>query len=185
MLIEHNREKIINAIIYFVTNTKFCGITKLCKLMYYLDFLHFKETGRSVTGMDYDAWNFGPVPTTLYDEISNLKLKPDLRESISIRTINNFTVMKARKPFNGLHFTKREKRILEKVAFIFEEAKTEDIVEASHLPNHPWYETIENKGFKAKIDYMLALDGSGESISKEEALERISDREEMKRVFSG
>ena len=46
MLIEHNREKLINSIIYFISNTKYCGKTKLFKLLYYLDFMHFIGTKR-------------------------------------------------------------------------------------------------------------------------------------------
>jgi uncharacterized phage-associated protein len=75
MLVEHSREKLINSIIYFLKNTKNCGKTKLFKLLYYLDFMHFRETGRSVTGLDYYAWDFGPVPKKLYDEINNPPLK--------------------------------------------------------------------------------------------------------------
>ncbi|MEO5361022.1 MAG: Panacea domain-containing protein [Nitrospirota bacterium] len=185
MLIDHNREKTINAIIYFLNNTKSCGITKLCKLLYYLDFLHFKETGRSVTGMDYYAWNFGPVPAALYDEIDKAEFKPDLKASIAIQTTEKFKIMKPKKHFNDIFYTKRELRILKNVAFMFKDANTEDIVEASHLPNLPWDKTIENKGLYEKIDYLLSLDNTAGSISMEEALERISDREEMKKVFSG
>ncbi|MBF0553919.1 MAG: SocA family protein [Nitrospirae bacterium] len=187
MLINHDRAKIVNAIIYFSKNTKFCGKTKLYKLMYYLDFLHFKETGRSVTGMDYNAWEFGPVPASLSNELSNDALKPDMKESISIQPKNEkqFVAIKAKKPFDDLYFTKRELRILKNVAYMFHEAKAKDMVESSHLPNEPWDKTIKNRGLKARIDYMLALDGSSESISEEEALERIADREEMKKVFSG
>lgn len=36
--------------------------TKLNKLLFYADFLHFKEYGRSITGLCYANLNFGPVP---------------------------------------------------------------------------------------------------------------------------
>ncbi len=58
MLIEHDRAKLLNSIIYFLSNTKSCGKTKLFKLLYYLDFMHFREIGWSVTNLDYYAWNF-------------------------------------------------------------------------------------------------------------------------------
>ena len=45
MPIYHHREKLLNAIVYFANHTKSCGKTKLYKLLYYLDFTHFKETG--------------------------------------------------------------------------------------------------------------------------------------------
>lgn len=54
-----NGEKLINAIIYFCTNTQVCMKTKLFKLLYLLDFEHFKVTGKSVTGLEYKAWKLG------------------------------------------------------------------------------------------------------------------------------
>ena len=33
MLRDHSREKLLNAVVYFATNTKFCGKTKLYKLL--------------------------------------------------------------------------------------------------------------------------------------------------------
>ncbi|MBF0346000.1 MAG: SocA family protein [Nitrospirae bacterium] len=186
MLINHNREKLLNAIVYFLTKTKNCGITKLCKLLYYLDFLHFKETGRSVTGLIYYAWEFGPVPQTLYKEVRNNPL-PDLQESIYLTSNKNepIVAMKAKKRFDDKYFSKRELRILENVAFIFKDIKAEEIIEASHLPNHPWDKTIKTKGLKSEIDYTLAIDKSDESISLEEALERISDSKVIRKAFSG
>lgn len=183
MLIEHNREKLINAIIYFLKNTKSCGKTKLFKLLYYLDFMHFRETGRSVTGLDYFAWKFGPAPKSLADEFSSPPA--DLKENISIQANENgFTEIKPKKKFDDTFFTKRELRILEEVAYIFKEAKAEDIVEASHLPSHPWDKTIKSKGERAKIDYILALDNTETSLPKDEVMERMRDKEEIKKAFN-
>ena len=184
MIIEHNREKLINAIIYFLNSTKFCGKTKLFKLLYYLDFMHFRETGRSVTGVDYYAWQFGPVPKTLAEEIKSPE--PDLNTSISIQENNtDFTVMKPKRKFDDAFFTKREMRLLENVAYIFKDAKADDMVETSHLPNHPWDKTIKSKGEPAKIDYTLALDDTEASLSLDEVLERLRDREEIVKAFNG
>lgn len=183
MLIEHDREKLLNAATYFVKKTKYCGKTKLLKLLYFVDFMHFRETGKSVTGLEYYAWDFGPVPTELYEEMDNPG--PDLKEALSFLPIKDksFVEIKAKKRFDDRYFTKRELRILERVAFIFKEARAEDMVEASHLPNHPWEKTIKTKGRMVKIDYLLALDNTPESLSEEEARERISDREEIRRAF--
>lgn len=68
MLVSHEREKMINAIIYFANHTRHLGKIKLFKLLYLLDFEHFSQTGRSVTGLDYRAWKFGPVPVALEQE---------------------------------------------------------------------------------------------------------------------
>ena len=149
--------------------------------------MHFRETGRSVTNLDYYAWDFGPVPKNLFNEMENPLA--DLKESIFIppksdKNNKSFVELKAKKKFDDKYFTKRELRILENVAFIFTDAHAEDIMEASHLPNHPWDKTIQSKGEKAKIDYELALDSSESSLSLEEVLERIKDKEEIKKAFN-
>lgn len=61
MLTNHERQKLVEAVLYFATNVKKLGKVKLFKLLYFLDFEHFRDTGRSVTGMDYVAWKMGPV----------------------------------------------------------------------------------------------------------------------------
>ena len=68
MIKTHEREKLINAIVFFAKNTKYCGKIKLIKLLYFLDFELFRQTGRNVTGLDYRAWKMGPVPTDFYQE---------------------------------------------------------------------------------------------------------------------
>lgn len=72
MLTNHERQKLVEAVLYFATNVKKLGKVKLFKLLYFLDFEHFRDTGRSVTGMDYVAWKMGPVPEVLYSELSAL-----------------------------------------------------------------------------------------------------------------
>ncbi|MBI5098344.1 MAG: SocA family protein [Nitrospirae bacterium] len=185
MMIEHTREKLINAIIYFLDKTKFCGKTKLFKLLYYLDFMHFRETGKSVTGLDYFAWDFGPVPVDLFKEMGNPP--EDLKENIFIpaKTDKSFIEMKPKKKFDDKYFTKRELRLLDNIAFIFKEAKAENMIEASHLPNHPWDKTIQSKGERSKIDYILAIDDTDKSLSLDEVKERLKDKEEIKKAFNG
>jgi hypothetical protein len=55
MLVTHEREKLINAILYFAHETKYLGKFKLFKLLYLLDFEHFRLTGHSVTELDCRA----------------------------------------------------------------------------------------------------------------------------------
>jgi len=182
MIITHHREKLINAIIYFARNTKKCGKTKLMKLLFFLDFMHFKQTGKSVTGLDYYAWDMGPVPKTLFDEISG-DMGEDLKEAIAIQPIDRFQKIVPKKKFDGKHFTARETKLLEQVAFVFKEADANQMKETSHLKNEPWDRTKREKGMLAKIDYMLAIDGMDDSLSSEDATERKQDIDEIYRIF--
>ena len=185
MLVNHNREKLLNAIIYFSKNTKYCGITKLCKLLYFLDFMHFRETGRSVTGLDYFAWDFGPVPQELYFELKN----PSQELEDYIRKVSDsegsLEKLIPQKKFDDKHFSKKELGILQEIVYIFKDAKAKDMVDASHLPNHPWDRTIKEKGEKKRIDYLLAIDNTGKSLKIEDVRERMKEREELIKAFNG
>jgi uncharacterized phage-associated protein len=85
VIITHEREKLIQAINFFARNTRKCGKTKLFKLLYFLDFEHFKLTGRSVTGLSYNAWKMGPVPVALFNEIE--QPGDDLAKVVQFREI--------------------------------------------------------------------------------------------------
>lgn len=181
MIITHHREKLINAIIYFAKNTKYCGKTKLMKLLYFLDFWHFKQTGQSVTGMEYFTWERGPVPKDLFNELDDMKT--DLKAGISIVTYENFQKIVAKKKFNDEHFSNREKKLLKDIADIFKDVRADNISEISHLKNAPWYKTLQDKGPWQKIDYLLSIDDMEGSLSYEEAKERMEEISEMHRVF--
>jgi len=60
VLISRNREKLINAIVYFASNTQHCGKVKLFKLLYLLDFSHFRETGRVSPASTIVRGKWGP-----------------------------------------------------------------------------------------------------------------------------
>jgi hypothetical protein len=78
VLISRNRQKLIQAAVYFASRTEGCGKVKLFKLLYLLDFAHFRETGQSVTGLDYVAWKLGPVPIEMAQEWD--QLEPDRQQ---------------------------------------------------------------------------------------------------------
>lgn len=178
MINTHHREKQINAMIYFAANTQFCGKTKLMKLLYFLDFKHFKETGKSVTGMVYDAWEMGPVPAAIFNELSG-EMKPDLFRSIKIIHRDKFQKIVPKREFDDKYFTKREKRILKELAYIFKNARADDMIESTHLNNSPWFKTKNEKGLRQPIDYFLVLDDTRQSISREDAIDRVEERHEM------
>ena len=182
MIITNHREKIINAIIYFANNTKYCGKTKLLKLLYFLDFRHFKETGKSVTGLDYYAWNMGPVPKDIFEELSE-NMKPDLKKAIHELPKEGFQKIRPKQKFDPKYFSGHEMKLLEEISFIFKDAKADDMVESTHLKNEPWDRTLKEKGEFQKIDYMLAIDCEIGSMSYNEAKERLKERLEMIKIF--
>lgn len=65
-----NYNLISNLLIWIVSTCKPVHNNKLKinKLLFYTDFLHYKKTGYSITGLSYRAIQYGPVPTC-YDNI--------------------------------------------------------------------------------------------------------------------
>lgn len=161
MMISHDREKLIQAINFFVRNTKKCGKVKLFKLLYFLDFEHFKATGRSVTGLDYFAWKMGPVPVSLFDEMESPQ--PDMAESFEFSELpirggtQTMLVLGPKLPFSERHFSRRELELMQSLARAYKDSDSDDLVEATHLENLPWHKVfIEQGNAQALIPYDLA-----------------------------
>jgi uncharacterized phage-associated protein len=179
MLELYNRDKLINAIIYFAKNTKYCGVTKLFKLLYFLDFEHYQEIGRSVTGLDYYAWKMGPVPVSLYDEVSSPD--KDFVEKIRFEPVqtkfgNPMYLVRPKADFDSTHFSKRELKLLKKLSKLYEKSQADDIVEATHLENLPWNKVYnEEKNMQGLIPYEYAIRKSEDDFMKH----LITENDEM------
>jgi len=177
-------QKIINAIIYFVKNTKDCKKTKLFKLLYYLDFIHFKRFGLSVTGYDYITMPYGPVPSKLLAQFEKNEFPEEFKKNFSVEKVtdedDNYSfqiILKNNKP-DLEWFTPNEFSVLEEVAFMCKESPAKDLVEATHFRNTPWDKTVKSKGMGKNIDYFLALDEES-TLTKEEIEERFRLQKEL------
>ncbi|KHD06777.1 hypothetical protein PN36_20930 [Candidatus Thiomargarita nelsonii] len=164
MILTHRRDKLIQAIIFFSKETKWCGKTKLFKLLYLLDFEHFKQTGRSVTGMDYYAWEMGPVPVVLAEEWDNFK--PDFEKKVNIKyeMLDSGTgkyirqTVVAKVNFDETFFTRRELRLMSEITDKYREHYASNMVEVTHAENGAWEKTWDNgKGYNIRISYRLAV----------------------------
>lgn len=180
VITKRQRLKLLNALIYFSENTINAGKVKLFKLLYFLDFIHFEQTGRSVTGMDYSAWPMGPVPESLNDEWA--RPSPDFgkhltRHNHELTTKLSRQAVTPKRAFNAHLFTDRESEIMENLAKRYFRANAEDMTEASHFPHGPWHTIYEVEGrHQAKIPYELALQGTDD---REVLLNVAKEHEEM------
>jgi uncharacterized phage-associated protein len=163
MLISRNREKLINAVVYFASNTRHCGKVKLFKLLYLLDFTHFRETGRSVTGLDYRAWKMGPVPLELMQEWETLE--SDMARAIDIVPekvidfIRELVVPKI--AFDDSLFTRRELRLMHDLSARFVDELTKPLIGFTHEDRGPWDKIWDGgKGNNERIPYALAVPDS-------------------------
>ena len=184
------REKLLNAILFFTKNTRNCYKLKLFKLLFFFDFQIYRETGKSPTGLDYFAWPKGPVPARLHEELD--APKPDMKSALSITRIGDVDPdfptprlqIKPRHEFDGGCFTPRELKAMQRLAEVYLEATAAQMTEVSHLPGQPWHQIyeIENRP-QAPIPYGLALDGKPGSLSLEQAELIAEEQRELEALF--
>jgi uncharacterized phage-associated protein len=184
MLVSRSRDKLINAILYFAEHTRGLGKIKLFKLLYLLDFEHFRQTGRPVTGMEYRAWKMGPVPAELVQIWDDLDA--DLAEAIEVRPEKVYDYVREnvvpKRRFDDTHFTPRELRILGELSARYVEDLSEKLIDVTHDENGAWASVWQDgAGSDQVIGYRLALaedDPNHEAILKAaaeyEAIERAS-----------
>jgi uncharacterized phage-associated protein len=188
-----NRQKLLEAIVYFSKGIKNPTKMMMYKLLAELDFRHFEETGMPVTNLEYVAWKRGPVPKGLHEEITEgeqLILPKDFSDSLgcekseieteSGQKIRMFLFRHKRKP-NLKVFSPRQQRILKEVAEIYKYATATEASKASHEPGKPWTKTIKKYGREGDvIDYTDQLTEKS-PVSKQEATEMM---EEMRAFLS-
>lgn len=150
------REKTLEALRYFHEKVRKPSHIKLLKLVFYLDLLHLRQTGRSVTGLQYEAWPFGPVPPVLWGEIKDSSadlhrhfdisgaeqvVEPaqdvggDVKEGRAFWQAGAFV---PRAKHQNQYLTRREMNIAAELAEIFCDASADDMSEVSHNVAGPW-----------------------------------------------
>lgn len=183
------REKLLHAILFFAQKTKYLNMTKLSKLLYFLDFGHFKQTGYPSIGLDYYAFEKGPVPKDFWLEVKDGDVPDDFGGKLAIllkkddinKTFKELEFKAMVAPDLSV-FTPREKELLEKIAYIFKDARAWEISEISHLPRQPWDVTIKERGKNCLIEYLLAID-KGSDAELEESKQSLKEYFEVMHNF--
>jgi len=178
VIISRNREKLINAIVYFASNTRHCGKIKLIKLLYLLDFTHFRATGVSVTGLEYHAWKLGPVPIDVYQEWD--APGDDLAAAIEIVPEKAIDYVREsvmpRREFDATHFTRRELALVQELAARFCDELTRPLINFTHAELGPWHKIWDSgRGRNERIPYALAV---GDTDPNREAVLEIAREHE-------
>jgi len=188
----HYRAKLLNAVLYFCENTKRCNTTKLLKLLSFLDFTHFKQTGYPSIGFVYYAWKHGPVPIDFYEEIKDGNVPPDFDDKLAAIPQDWGAEYPERKEFVYIPkakvkadtsiFTPREMKLLTLLCDIYRDATAGQMSEVTHLHKAPWDVTVKTKGYNEPIDYLLCIDDES-PLDEEEAQIRLKEHFEMVKSF--
>ncbi len=146
-------DKIKNMVLFFLNKNDGVFETKLNKLLFYSDFLCFKEYGIGISGLRYKAIQFGPVPlkySTTYESIGGTEFQTEL-----FANGNAGKKVIGTERFNPSFFTESELSILERVQERFKCYNTAEISEESHKED-AWIENKEKHKI-IKYDYAFKL----------------------------
>lgn len=150
--VSYSPVKIAAAVKYFIKEMEGVFVTKMNKLLFYADFLCFRRKGYGITGLEYSALPFGPVPENwgrIYDSISDISMDecifPDMTSGIELNS--------AAEPDMEV-FDEKEREALKDIAERFKDTKAGEISRISHKEKG-W---LENHESKRRIDYSYAFD---------------------------
>ncbi len=162
VLTRSERQRLLQAVVFFASHTQHCGKIKLFKLLYLLDFEHFRQTGKSATGLDYQAWKFGPVPIELMQEWEDLG--PDLARLVQIveeKVIDyerQAVQVKDGVQFDAEPFSPRQLRIMRALAEQYRNTYSPKMIDVTHAQNGAWDRVWQDgQGAFRAIPYELAI----------------------------
>lgn len=147
-----NFKKIGNLVCLFLNSCKseFNDRLKLNKLLFYTDFLNFKEHCSSITGLSYRAVQFGPIPSFYLNLYTYLENEHYIESSW--KKNENGGGVEIFKTDDGLSktlFSDKELQVINFVIEKFKDTPSWDLVTLSHK-EEGWKECYPNKDI---IDY--------------------------------
>lgn len=149
-------QKLTEMIVFFTNQLK-PWKTMMNKLLFYSDFLMFKKTCFSMSGLQYRAINWGPVPNnyeSIFEFIVNNGDVDLHRKELKNELIGEQFIPISERKCNTNIFTELELSVLTEVLEKFKDKNTSEIVELSHKEK-AW---IENEKGKKIISYKYAFD---------------------------
>lgn len=149
-----NWQRIAKLLLYIIEKSepRYNTPLKLNKVLFYIDFLVFKHTSRSATGITYRAIEYGPVPT-YYDNIYRCLITEELATNELIKNKENPYLALCNLEKGSIEmFDKEERMIIEKVIEKTQKMPTSIIVNKSH-EEKLWQELYKNKAIINYLEY--------------------------------
>ncbi len=149
-------ERLTEMVVYFAHKVPSYK-TKMNKLLFYADFMCFRDQGVSMSGTQYKAIPYGPVPNkfqTLFENLAEIDVIDIFYTPLDNGGRKEQLIGRAERPFKANLFSKTEIDILEAVAMKFKDTTASEIVDISHK-ELAWLENEVNRSF---IQYEYALD---------------------------
>jgi putative zinc finger/helix-turn-helix YgiT family protein len=149
-------ERLTEMVVYFAHNVPSYK-TKMNKLLFYADFMCFRDQGASMSGTQYKAIPYGPVPNkfqTLFENLAETDVIDIFYTPLDNGGRKEQLIGRADRPFKANLFSETEIDILETVAMKFKDTTPSEIVDISHK-ELAW---LENEASRSFIPYEYALD---------------------------
>jgi len=131
--------------------------TKLNKLLFYADFLHYKTYGTSISGLKYVAIDHGPVPDN-YEILLASGQKRDIFDILFQEAGKDFIgekiIPSPQQKFNPELFQKEEPESMKTVADRFRNTTPAELVKITYREK-AWQENIEKKSI---IDFIYGFE---------------------------
>lgn len=132
--------KLKNVILFFINNIDRVFQTKMNKLLFYADFLCYREHGHGITGLSYVAHNFGPVPHYWFNAFS---LLDDITTDVILcQGGNEGHILTSDMTYDESEFDDGELEVLTTIASHFAPYSPRQISEESHKED-AWKDHIE------------------------------------------
>lgn len=118
-----------NIMLYILEKCGEVWYTKMNKLLFYIDFVSYREQGAAMTGLAYKAISYGPVPDRwdkIYSEFTEIVQE--------LRPVGEYTgsVLKAKTKADIALFSDAELKIMDRVCFSFGGYTARALSELSH-----------------------------------------------------
>ena len=123
-----NVNKVSEMIKFFICQEGGIFPTKLNKEMFYADFLHYKLHGQSISGLQYQAIQYGPVPVhydTVYDNIDGIR-----KDIVIVHDMESVCLNCSSCDLSA--FSKQELETLHIVLAIIKPMNTTEVIDRSH-----------------------------------------------------
>ncbi|WNJ16510.1 type II toxin-antitoxin system antitoxin SocA domain-containing protein [Pontibacter sp. G13] len=150
-------DKVANFVLYFAKQIQ-PRKTRLNKLMFYADFLHYKQHGFSISGCNYRAIPFGPVPSHFRELFGMLEAEGyvQIEEEIFEHGGVGERFIADKQEFDETIFSASELVAMKQVAEKFAQTKTAEIIDISHeedgwKDNHAARELINYQSYAFEL----------------------------------
>lgn len=143
-----NFEKAAQYVLFFISRLQPLK-TKLNKLLFYADFLHFKRHCFGISGWSYRAIQLGPVPAHYSEWFGVLESQGYLGVEHELHERGVGERFLPAKAFNPDVFSPSELAVMEEVVECFAQRRSTEVVEISH--NEPAW--LDNHARRALINY--------------------------------